>query len=550
MTFPVNPRAVAEALLQAALKIAPPHAADWGRAMLGELHHVEGNWAALAWALGSAGVLAKHALFAALIPGHANPIASSGGNFFSKEKPMRKTIMIAAAACIAASLLFFAIPGFRQAFQISLAQWPATVAAIRGVYSPSSLPAFAKLEAQARKQNDAEGIAFVALHEEPPTGAPLADEAVRMDPKLTWIYGAIGARGWNYPQRAAWIPKLEQLDSQNALPHLMEAQNLEWSDVMASKRYPFDAYERDPKWLNAMAAAFASTKIDIYSDRLKDLDQAIARRYGSDLNFDDPYVAQREYFTSQGLINYYYAFDYAKMIAASGDALAARGDPQGAQQQYWLVIHFGEMWQPSGNLIVGEMLQDLYKRMASLYAKQGDANQAQFFAFLSSSVEVARQQDREAARTLWANESIERWSANILQLSGAILLLSAGILAACAIVVVAKSRTLNPARLSASSVTWGVTLASAIGVLFSSATLYLSYRPYDAIVRAFVQNGDRTRMGTLSLFLGQADSPLGLGTFYRSAGIVFWTGVVAVCAVALIAATAKFLSQHRNQPAH
>ena len=53
------PRSLAILLLRFAIWIAPHDTLDWGRGMLSELHHVEGNWSALVWAVGGAGVLAK-----------------------------------------------------------------------------------------------------------------------------------------------------------------------------------------------------------------------------------------------------------------------------------------------------------------------------------------------------------------------------------------------------------------------------------------------------------------------------------------------------------
>src|ERR1700723_1445773 len=58
------PRSVAIALLRFAIRIAPHDTHDWGHGMLSELNHVEGNWSALLWSLGGAGVLAKHAMLA------------------------------------------------------------------------------------------------------------------------------------------------------------------------------------------------------------------------------------------------------------------------------------------------------------------------------------------------------------------------------------------------------------------------------------------------------------------------------------------------------
>ena len=60
-------RQAATVLLESAIRIAPPHTREWGRAMMGELNYVEGSWAGTMWALGSSGVLAKQALVSLMI---------------------------------------------------------------------------------------------------------------------------------------------------------------------------------------------------------------------------------------------------------------------------------------------------------------------------------------------------------------------------------------------------------------------------------------------------------------------------------------------------
>lgn len=104
------PRRLASQLLRAALSIAPHDTLDWGQGMLSELNHVEGNWSALLWAFGGAGVLAKYAVLSAIFTGSNRPILPSGGDLFEKETPMRKTVLSAIGACVAASLLFFLAP--------------------------------------------------------------------------------------------------------------------------------------------------------------------------------------------------------------------------------------------------------------------------------------------------------------------------------------------------------------------------------------------------------------------------------------------------------
>jgi hypothetical protein len=56
-----TPRRLARALLRYALRMAPFESREWAEAMLAELDYVEGDWAALWWALGSVTVLARGA---------------------------------------------------------------------------------------------------------------------------------------------------------------------------------------------------------------------------------------------------------------------------------------------------------------------------------------------------------------------------------------------------------------------------------------------------------------------------------------------------------
>jgi len=55
----ISPRKIARALLEGAVRMAPPHTAEWAQAMLSELDYVEGEWSALIWALGSAAAVVR-----------------------------------------------------------------------------------------------------------------------------------------------------------------------------------------------------------------------------------------------------------------------------------------------------------------------------------------------------------------------------------------------------------------------------------------------------------------------------------------------------------
>ena len=55
------PRTLAASLLRAVARLAPDESRDWANAMLRELDFIDGDWAALFWALGSTAAILRHA---------------------------------------------------------------------------------------------------------------------------------------------------------------------------------------------------------------------------------------------------------------------------------------------------------------------------------------------------------------------------------------------------------------------------------------------------------------------------------------------------------
>jgi len=55
-------RRVASALLTMVTRQAPPDSREWAQAMVRELEFIEGDWAALSWALGSTTALCRQAV--------------------------------------------------------------------------------------------------------------------------------------------------------------------------------------------------------------------------------------------------------------------------------------------------------------------------------------------------------------------------------------------------------------------------------------------------------------------------------------------------------
>lgn len=273
------PRSLAILLLRFAIWIAPHDTLDWGRGMLSELHQVEGNWSALLWSLGGAGVLAKHAMLALILPGSHRRTVSSASELFAKEIPMRKATLTATAACVIASLLLFLAPVFRQAFHVSLAQWHDVLHVSEPPWSGQSPASELKALARKAEQNhDAEALAFVASRTDQFEGNRLADEAVHLDPNLTWLYGVAGTAYLSSSEIDRRVSLLEQWDPQNALPHLLAAQKIGVT-VKPSKGFPLGEVEENQAWEKEMGTAFQSPKLDGYRDRLKQLDHLVLARY-------------------------------------------------------------------------------------------------------------------------------------------------------------------------------------------------------------------------------------------------------------------------------
>jgi hypothetical protein len=555
---------LAACLLRAGIRLAPSNVREWGNAMLGELQHIEGNWESLGWALGGLGVLTKQALVALLLPARDRQAAPIG-NPLSREATMHKASLIAGGACLAAVLLFFLAPVFRQGFRVSLAQWHSVMHV-----GQSSRSQQAKLESFARRverNHDAEGMAFVAARLNDSAESPrLAEEAVRLNPKLIWIWGVVG---WHF-SGAAGVPgrikELEQWDPGNALPYLILAQREDMERLGAGGSTLHPA-KPSAAWLEAMAGAFSSNRIDDYTDRLRALDRIVARRYG----LNDPYFVVEMWngFYLPGRMGFD-ATRYANLDIASADALESRGDLMGATEKYLEVANFLRLYDPYADLpyFVDSAALDVYTRLAGVYKKMGNGPQAAYFAGLAATARYQLERYHLRFRNFIEKKrglfGVTPWSALTVELSDAGMLASACLLVIALIVVFAQSGTLKPHKLRIGPVPTGVGLLGAVGLLVSSVTLYVAYSPYAAIYTRFLQTGDTSQLKILSDFLGFTRSPIGTQA-YRPDTLVhghtmlvpyisthtftfyFWL-VVTVLGVATLAAIGGWHLLKRSHP--
>jgi len=528
-------RQAATLLLEIAIRIAPPDAREWGQAMRGELHHVEGAWGALVWALGSASVLAKAALVSLFVPGRRRQAMVPDGGLFAKNVSLSNAALVAGGACVLGALLFFAAPPFRHGVRVSLAAWHD---AIRPHWRRGQ-PELEALAKRAEANHDAEGLAFVATKLwNALESARLAEEAVRLDPGLTWVYAVVAVCHPELPQLSPWVSELERWDPQNALFHLIAASSIastRWGAAhkVSLKEAPKGLRE-DPAWQANMAAAFASSRFDDYASRLRELDRKVVLRY----RFDDPWALLSGNDWGIPVDAFRGSQEFAQSIFQEGQKLEGHGDPKGAVEKYWAVARFGQMMerQAHGDLaqLTSTTLQAMaYRQLQVISEKEGDPNAAELFGYLAEKFDIHRMlRTRIVVAARWGVD-ISRRNGAVLQFSSLLMLIFAGLIVmAGPLLFVGSSPDARPGIRRVKQTATMVAFLCAVGLLLSSATVYLTYRPYWYILQNSFLTGDSSQTRDFLNFLAGMND--GQGNLLLNLPVYFWTGITLLSVTGLV----------------
>ena len=521
-------RQAATSLLESAIRIAPPETREWGQAMRGELSYVEGIWAVVMWALGGASVMVKHALIALFVPGRRGHGITRDGGLFTKTVSLRKVALVTAGGCTLAALLFFLAPPFRQALRVALKPWHFVFEIASGNLQPG-------LEALARRaeaQHDPEGLAFCALRlHKPRQSVRLAEEAVRLDPNLVWVYAVVGLQHPGLDEISQWVPRLERWDPQNALFPLIKAESIELAHFRRGVWTP-PTKDQDQAWRSAMAAAFQSPKFDDYFVRIAELNRKVVPRF----RFYDPYEVQSREELDLPHSVFENSERFAKSLLHAGEDLEARSDGEGARAKYWAVARFGQMIDSQGYTgfehWAGTTLQAMaYRQLQTSFEKANDQAEAALFGYLAAKFDPVTG-DHPGLPGEWVfGQEISSRNAAVLKISGVMALVFSGLLmVGTAILVACGRRGRRPSAGRARPVATMIVLTSAVGLLLSSATVYLTYRPYWYIFQSAVLNGERSQARDLGSFLNDTKLLPGVPPdlyHYLSPDFVFyfWTGV-------------------------
>ena len=252
-----------------------------------------------------------------------------------------------------------------------------------------------------------------------------------------------------------------------------------------------------------MAAAFGSTEFDDYLDRVAQLNRRVVPRYG----FYDPYEVQSREGINLSPLAFHMSHSYAQLLVQSGAGLEARGDRKGARQKYWTVATFGQLLDSQGRTDAerwtGTTLQAIaYSQLQTSAGKEGNKTDAALFGYLARKFEPTEEEFPWQPQESAFGWDAARRTATVVEVSGFMILIFAGLLVMAVVTLIAGSRRraqlgLQRARRAAP---WAI-LTGALGLLFSSITLYLLYRPYWSAFQSAVAHGDTAQTEDLGFFL-------------------------------------------------
>ena len=392
------------------------------------------------WALGGSSVLVKQALASLFVPGRRKQEFVPDAGLFAKDFSLRKGVLATGGVCVLAALLFFAAAPFRQAFGVALKPW----LYVYQLASRNFTPGIENLAKQAEVRHDPEGLAFCAVRlDDPRESARLADEAVRLDPNLIWVYAVVALHHPGFPETGLRMEKLERWDPHNALFPLITAV-LRCHGKLVHGIWSPQTPEQEQAWQSVMGAAFQSTKFDDYLDRFAQLNRRVVPRYG----FYDPYEVQSREGFNISPIAVEISKWYANLLIQAGADLDARGDRKGGREKYWTVARFGQLLDSQGRTgaehWVGTTLQAMaYSQLQVSAGKEGNQEEAALFGYLAAKFDPGKPVRGESPwipRQSAFGWDVARRSATVVEISGLMILIFAGLVVMAVSTLIAGSR--------------------------------------------------------------------------------------------------------------
>jgi len=505
-------RRFAESLLDLAIRCSAGHAGEWAQAMKSELHAIPNAWSALRWSVGCSFVLFRQSLESFFLS------QTTPSELLVEETRMSKPATWALAISLILAVGLFFIPNFRDALDLSFAQWRA-IRPLPLDKSEAQLRAFGE---RAERSGDADAMSFVAIHTyDEKLAVRLAQKAVARDSHFTWIFGVIPYHFPDLLQIPMWMERLKEFDPGNALPFLVLA---EFEDVrnFATQSRIDVLSGKSPVWRESLDAAFRSRRLDNYFDRCTQLNQAVYRRFG----YRDADVMV--WCCDPNWLPTYAAWDtkqYAQSRLDFVEDWLVKGQLTQARSEALFVTRFLEMISPRAGFPVRQELWKSYILLSEISKRQGDEAESGLFAIQAQSV---GKQDKREIVLLHARSfsgSVTRRDAYIVRIAGIV-----GLIAFAVVVSFTPLTLFSPKK---RRVPGRVSLGSSFLLLASMAVIYLTYLPYARIIRDFLDTGNTTQLETVAGFFANAYRPF----VYPDA---FWL-VINIILIATLAWLAMYI---------
>jgi len=409
---------------------------------------------------------------------------------------------------LSASFLF--LPSFRQALETLPAswgaggdeQWYATWLERRGELGPEVLEGWVRTAEQRR---DSTILAFAALHlQSQAERKHLADEAVALDPQLTWLYchlqlGDPEDHNFSIPE---WPARLQSWDPGNAISYLIEAQAIslrrrsQHGPSIMTPAY-LDALANETEWRDLMSKAFAAPRYDSYITRRFELERRVLRQHG----LDRPAVVLLAVaaYPIPDLTN---VRDYADLLQEKLAAERGRtGREEEARGYYWTVAHFGERVQLGSateieRLMAASLRAKAYDRLLPLLRHRGEADEAATVEFASRQAHQSMTADRLDAQSRPASSSF--WTARMTRLFMKLTVLFASFTLLCLVYVGARRWAHGQTEgWLGRFLTRGLDYAPAL-LFFACLGLFITYAPFaEAFSHSTSPNGVWQALGPL-----------------------------------------------------
>ena len=388
---------------------------------------------------------------------------------------------------LVSSIAFFFVPEFRQGLQVPIFALRSNRQGIYGwLEHAGTIPANQIAEAARRgeQQRDARTLAFVALHG-PTVQERLrwADEAVAIDPSLTWVYislilPALAAKQ-NPPDVPAMVTRLEKWDPDNAVPYLFEGimiaerKNIAFPEAWVVP----DDLAKKTEWCQAMQRAYTAPRYDTYAARRFELE----RTWLQQNHLDKPAIVLLSALESP-LPNLLHIRLYANLLVDKygKEAEDAKHMPE-ALGYYWTVEHFAARMRLNSASLIERLIAvavqtSADERLIPALRRAGQADAA-------AALELEKEQVDQWTATLRGKDPLAQsvnynWAALIVEVFAGLVAIFSTLMVVCLLYVNAKRWVRPKIRGRLYQLVTVAENYMAVLLFLACAGLYLSYYPY------------------------------------------------------------------------